>query len=178
MISGLEVRMRSGLFFLSLLALAAVIVRAQTSPQAGKTLDLTPHVNYGTPSPEKDLPKELVTKERLVTIQGVKYKQIQYNGETYTVNAAQPESIVDCSRTALPQDTYAAEATYKVTKHTGLFMASLRQQCDEKSHSVTTSSDLRDSNIGVKFKGDGPNATEKRVFVNPLKKMGSVSTEF
>jgi hypothetical protein len=153
---------------------------AQSPPASSGGLDLNPHSNYGAipPKDDKNSNKEFVTRERYVNIGGVQYKQIEYNGQFYTVNARQSETFVDCSRTDLPPDTFAADATVKVTKHTGLYMESLRQHCDPKSNSIMTSPDMRDANIGVKFKGDGPDATEKKIYVSPLKKMGGVGTTF
>jgi hypothetical protein len=166
---------RTQLFFLSLLTLATAAVQAQAPTHAQK-LDLVPHANYESPPPAgKDLNKQITTRERDVTINGVTFRQIQYKGQYYTVNLQQADPQVDCTRMNMPQDTFAAGASFKITKRTALFIETLRQTCDEHLHTVLTSPDMRDGNIGVKFKGKD---SEKAILVNPLKQMGSVRTDF
>jgi len=150
---------------------------AQSPPPP--TLDLNPHANYGTAQPaDKGIEKEIVVREKYVYVGGVRFKQVEYNGQVYTVNFRESDAFVDCSRTYVPPDTFAADGKIKVTKHTSLYIETLRQHCDANSKTMATSPDIRDGNLGVKFKGDGPNATEKKIYVNPLRKLGGVGTTF
>jgi len=150
------------------------MVRAQTKTQS---LDLVPHPDYTAPPPASmDLKKEITTRERDVTINGVRYRQIQYKGQYFTVNAHQAENYTDCTRTQMVPDSFAADASFKVTKRTALFIETLRQNCSERDHMVMTSKDLRDGNFGVKWKDKKD--SEKAVLVNPLKQMGSFRTDF
>lgn len=165
------------------LALLLVLIggtRAQAQ-DSSKPLDLIPHPQY-VPSKGAEnqrLEKDLIeTREKIVFLNGVMYKQVEFRGDRFLINASQAETFVDCKRVDMPEDSFAVDGSVSVAQHTKLFMESLRQKCNHTSNSIDVSPDLRDSNIGVKIKGDGPDASEKRIFVNPLKQMGSVGTSF
>src|SRR5579872_6138981 len=145
-----------------------VLTLAAHAQAPDQKLDLAPHADYTAPPPDKvDLRKPVTTRERIVKINGIEYRQIEYKGEYFTVKGREGDNYNDCSRTVETQDSFAADASVKVGRRTALFIESLRQHCSENDHMVHTSPDIRDSNIGVKWKTQGPNPSEKAILVNP-----------
>jgi len=146
-----------------------ILIMMALSSLAHADLDLKPEYRH-------DVQTDMIeTRESTVNIGGVEYRRIEYEGRAVYLYANQPESIVDCSRVNLPTGANApsaVEAGIKINKRTRAYLEGLSQYCNENR--IETSKNPKDFKIGVKVGGkpdpQNPNANEKDIYVQPLKK--------
>src|SRR4051812_45065306 len=121
------------IFWLGLLGVAS----AQTK---SAPLNLSPHHKYDSPpKQEAMLEKELIqTREKTVVIDGLPYKQIEYQGKIFQVSARQADMQMDCRRSSIPPETFAVDTSVTVTQYSRLFLETLRLKCNEKTGTLIT----------------------------------------
>jgi len=136
-------------------------------------IDVRPNFNKAPSSGSRTLDTDLIeTHESIVYIGGVEFRQIEYKGKMFYLNARQPEAMADCRRSNLPKDTAALDVGVKVTRRSKLFLEGLRQYCDTDLNAVVTDPNPRDVKLGVSVDRN------KRIFVQPLNKSGGASFSF
>lgn len=141
-------------------------------------IDISPHLPFAAPPPDVRTNGFVQTRERVIHVGGVAYRQIQYNGEIFTIRANQPEAIVNCDNVNLPPNTYAVQGEMQIAKRTELFVQTLRQHCSPLNQQISTQRNAHDTNLGVQFKGENPGDSDKRIFVNPINKTGGAGITF
>ena len=143
---------------------------------SGKPVDLQPHFAKTPIAPQFIDTDLIVTHESTVTVDGVEFRQIDYEDKRIYLKARQPEVRADCNVARLPRETFAIDGSVKLTKRSRLYLESLRQGC--VGGQIVTKPSLRDTNLGISSGGPAPDDPQKKVFINPLKKAAGVGLSF